>query len=247
MIRRTKLFGWTVSLGLLASSALAVDIEKIEGEASWDGSDPVPRGAMLEVDLIDLSRDGSGVVLSRMRFKPESSTPLPFTLHYDAELVRQGDRYSLAARLVRGDDVLFRSRAPVPVLRTFQRDRPQINLEPVAPVVAGGTPVGQSWRVVSIAGQIPRRVTRIHISFDEDGTAKGSFGCNKFKADYVVDGPKFELKRINATNRGCQPAIATQERAVRAAYNRTATYERSGDSLILLDGAGLETLRFERQ
>ena len=58
MTRRTKLFGWTVSLGLIASAALAVDIEKIEGEVTWDGSDPVPKASMLEVDLIALSRDG---------------------------------------------------------------------------------------------------------------------------------------------------------------------------------------------
>ena len=146
MIRRTKLFGWTVSLGLMAQAAFAVDIERIEGTASWDGSDPVPKGAMLEVDLVDLSRKGAGQVLSRMRFKPDNATPLSFVLHYDRDLVRPGDPYSLVARVVRGDEVLYRSRTPVPVLRTFRSDSPQITLHEIRPVIASGTPVASAIR-----------------------------------------------------------------------------------------------------
>lgn len=247
MIRRTRLFAWTVSVCLIASAALATDIETIEGSATWDGTDPVPRGAVLEVDLIDLTRSGDGAVLSRMRFKPDLSTPLPFLLHYDADLVRRGERYSLAARLVRGEDVLYRSRTPVPVLRTFQPERPQITMHKVVPVVASGTPVGFSWAVASIGGGRLVRYSRAYIAFREDGTANGSFGCNKFKALYTVDGPKIEFRRFRPTNRGCTTKIANQERAIRAAIRRTVTYERDGERLVFLDIAGLETLSFERQ
>lgn len=230
-----------------APGAWAADIQKIEGTAAWDESDPVPRRAMLEVDLIDLNRDAEGTVISRMRFKPDNSAPLAFTLHYDAELVQRGQRYSLAARLVRGEEVLFRSTAPVPVLRTFQQDRPQITMHKVVPIVAKGTPVGESWTVTSIAGKAVLPYSRVTIAFNENGTLKGSFGCNRFKARYAIDGQKIDMKRFEPTNRGCQSPIMKQERSVRSAIRRTLTYARSDDTLRLLDIAGLETLRLIRQ
>ena len=246
MTLRTSLFGWTVSFGLVASAAWA-QIESIEGSASWDGSDPVPRGSTMVVDLVDLTREGDGTVLSSMRFKPDSSLPLPFTLHYDSDLVTRGQRYSLIARMERGDEVLYRSRVAVPVLRTFQNDTPQITLHKVVPVVASGTPVGYTWGANAIGGEPVLPYTQIHITFDEDSTVRGSFGCNTFRTTYVIDGEKLEFRRFKATKQGCQTPTAKQERAVRAALRRSATYQRMGDTLIFLDVAGLETLSFQRQ
>ena len=247
MIRRTRLFAWTASLILAASFAKAADIDSIEGSASWDGSDPVPRGAMLEVDLIDMSRGGTAQVLSRMRFKAGNATPLDFDLHYDADLVRPGDPYALAARVVVGDEVVYRSVTAVPVFRTFQKDTPQITLHKVTPVVSSGTPVGDRWGLVSIGGKDVVGFTRVYITFETDGRAHGSFGCNRFKSTYTLDGEKLEFKRFNSTQKGCTTRVAEQERSVKSAIRRSLTYERSGETLRLLDVAGLETLRFERQ
>jgi len=242
-----RLFGWTVSLGLIASTAAAVDVKFLEGNATWNDSDAVPRGSMLVVELVDLTRVGNGPVLSSMRFKPEAGTPLPFVLYYDEDLVQRGQRYSLIARLMKEDDVLFRSTTPVPVLRTYQPERPQITMEKVAPVIAADTPVGLSWTVVSIGGEPPLGYTPMFFSLNEDGTVEGDFGCNTFKGAYAIDGQKLEFNRLKATNAGCTTAIANQERAARTALRRTVGYLRSGGDLKFVDIAGLETLRLEER
>lgn len=247
MTRRTRLFGWTVSLGLIASTAQAVDVKYIEGNATWNESDSVPRGSMLIVELVDLTRARDGTVLSSMHFKPEAGTPLPFVLHYDEDLIQRGQSYSLIARLVKGDDVLFRSTIPVPVLRTYQPERPQITMEKVAPIVAADTPVGLSWNIVSIGGLPPLGYTPMFFDLNEDGTVEGDFGCNTFKGAYAIDGQKLEFNRVQATNAGCTTAIANQERAARSALRRTVGYLRSGEELRFVDVAGLETLRMEQR
>lgn len=202
---------------------------------------------MLVVDLVDLTEAGRVTVLSSMSFKPATGTPLPFVLHYDEELVRRGQAYSLIARLVIDDDVLFRSTTPVPVLRTFEPESPQITMQKVVPIVSDDTPVGLSWDIVAIVGQEPLGYTPMFFSLNEDGTIEGDLGCNTFSGAYTIDGPKLEFRRFDATTFGCQTAISEQEQAARSALRRTVTYQRAGNDLWFLDIAGLETLRLERR
>ncbi|MEM7505237.1 MAG: META domain-containing protein [Pseudomonadota bacterium] len=257
MIRRTQPFAWTgrvagALLAVLALPALAGEIATIEGTANYLGGERLPEGAVLEVDLLDLSRAREkGRLLTRMRFEPEGEVPLPFLLHYDSGLTLAGGRFSLAGRIVgrglKGEEVLYRSTAILPVLGPGLDPRPEIFLEAVVPVADGGTPIGEKWRVERVEGVERLGFTKAVMTFDDEGQIKGNAGCNRYTASYKIDGEKLSFGGLVLTRRGCQPQIMERERAFQRATIQTVTYRREGDVLKLLNIDGLETMRLVRE
>ncbi|MEM7238128.1 MAG: YbaY family lipoprotein, partial [Pseudomonadota bacterium] len=75
------ILGVIVAIGLAGSAKAAGEIAELDGVATLveDASD-LPPDAVLEVDLIDITRKGEkGRVLSRMRFDPDDGAPISFT------------------------------------------------------------------------------------------------------------------------------------------------------------------------
>ncbi|MBY8976607.1 META domain-containing protein [Rhodobacteraceae bacterium NNCM2] len=249
MIQRTQLFGWTASLLIcLAAPAIGSEIDEIDGTATYSGDEKLPEDAVLEVDLIDLTRQSErGRILSRMRFSPDDGVPIQFTLSYDPKLIARRGTYTLVARIVDGTDILYRSTAIVPVLIDDLDPQPEIEMEKVKPVITGGSPVGHKWRVVRIDGVEPFGFTKMVIEFAEDGSMSGNAGCNKFKGTYKIDGDKLDLGEPMRTKRGCQPDIMDREKDFVLAVRRVERYERDEDVLYLMDIDGLEAMRLERE
>jgi len=77
-----------------------------------------------------------------------------------------------------------------------------------------------------------------------DGTVSGFGGCNQYSAPYTLDGDKLDIGHASSTLMGCAPPADKIERDYLAALDRVATWERSGDELILSDKDGKELLRF---
>lgn len=246
MTRRTRLFGWTVSLLIgFAAQLPASEIAEINGTAMIiDDRDPLPRGSVLEVDLLDISRKGEkGRLLSRMRFDPEDGTPITFRLYYDTRLVNPRGRYTLASRVVLDTEVLFRSTAIVPVLNDGLDPQPEVPMERVRPLSAGGSPVETKWRVRQIDGVEPFGFTKLVIFFGANGAMSGHTGCDKFKGAYKIDGDRINPGAPRITPRGCQPGIRDREKGFLRALERTTRFERDTDVLYLFDADGLETMR----
>lgn len=241
-----------IALLLGTVPANAGEVAQIEGTASFAGSEQVPDHAVLEVDLLDLSiRGEEALLLTRMRFEIPDGVPVAFALPYDTGLVGARGSYSLAGRIIargpKGEQVLWRSTAILPVLKSSHDPRPEIFLEKLEPVVSSGTPVGYRWRVLLIDGIEPPGFTKARMTFDEDGSVFGNASCNNFTGDYAIDGQEISFTRLKQQRRGCQPLVMDRERAFLSALNRTIDYARDGDTLRLLDVNGLETMRLERE
>ena len=252
MTRKTRLFAWTVSLLTMIAPVQAGEIETLEGTANFIGDERVPEGAVLEVDLLDLSRVGEKArMLSRMRFEIEDRAPVPFALPYDSALIEFGGRYSLQARIIqhgpKRDEVLWRSTAVLPVLGPGLDPKPEVLMDRVIPVASGGTPVGHRWRMARVEGVERLGFTKARMTFGDEGVVSGNAGCNKFKAEYTIDGDKLTFAALNLTKRGCQPEIMRRERLFIQATKRTVAYRREQDVLRLLDIDGLETMRLDRE
>ncbi|MEM8657808.1 MAG: META domain-containing protein [Pseudomonadota bacterium] len=245
-------FLMALCIAALAGPAAAAEIARIEGMANYEGDENPPPGAVLEIDLVDLSRVGEkGRLLSRMRFEIEDGVPAPFSLPYDTGLVRQGGRYSLAARIIahnsKRQEVLWRTTAVFPVLASGLDPTPEIFMEQVVPLASGGTPVGYRWRVERVEGLERLGFTKARMRFDEDGTVSGNTGCNRFQAEYSMDGEKLGFSPAALSRRGCQPEIMRRERLFIVALKRTERFRREQDVLRLLDVNGLETMRLSRE
>ncbi len=235
-------------LALVPGPLAAVETDTIEGTATYADGETLPRDAVLEVDLIDRTRQGEqGRVLSRMRFSPQDGAPIAFELSYDMLLINPRGTYLLVARIVDRGEVLYRSAAGSPVFTSRFEPRPELVLERVTPLVHGGSPVGHKWRVTRIDGVKAFGFTKTTLILDEDGTMTGNAGCNRFEGTYKVDGDKINLGEPIRTKRGCPPDIMDRERGFVLAVRRTERYERDGDTLYLFDIDGLEAMQLVRE
>ncbi|MEM6905972.1 MAG: META domain-containing protein, partial [Pseudomonadota bacterium] len=188
-----------------------------------------------------------GRLLSRMRFVTEGDVPVPFELAYDTALIQSRGRYTLRARLILGDEVLYRSTHVLPVLGRGLDPRPQVLMEKVRPVISGGSPVGERWRVTRIEGIEALGFTKAVLIFDEEGEIRGNAGCNTVSGPFKIDGNKIEIPYPATSKRGCSSPIIARERAYLRAVTQAVSYERDGDRLSLFDASGLETMRLSRE
>jgi heat shock protein HslJ len=88
--------------------------------------------------------------------------------------------------------------------------------------------------------------TTMTIQFTEDGTAKGSSGCNTYSMTYETDeAGGMTFGAISVTEMACEdpPGVMEQERLFLEALSEVATYELQGDLLTLRweDGAAAAT------
>ena len=103
------------ALTLLPVAAMA-DPATISGSAWYRERIALPPGAVLEVSLKDVSRaDAAATVLSSQRFAM-SGVPHDFDLSYDPGLIDERFSYAVSARIILGDEVLFRTTSHTAVL-----------------------------------------------------------------------------------------------------------------------------------
>ena len=103
-------------LVLTAGSAMA-ELATIEGEASYRERIALRPGAVLEVELLDISRaDAPSQRLASIRIRAPSQVPIPFTLHYDPAMIESNRTYAITAKLIVQAKIIFRSDTVHPML-----------------------------------------------------------------------------------------------------------------------------------
>lgn len=224
------------------------EIELLEGTANIAGAEDPPAGAVLVVDLLDISREREkGDLLSRMRFEIDGGFPVNFEIGFDNGLIRQNGRYVLAAEVRDGGKVLYRSRQGFPVLYNDFAQRPDVFMEPVTEVDAIRSPVGYTWRLNLLSGLEPFGFTKAKMQFIETGEVRGNTGCNRFTASYDITGDRIEFSEFTAENRGCTAKVLSRSRSFVGLMLKSTHFERQDDVLYLLDPNGLELMRFDRE
>jgi putative lipoprotein len=81
--------------------------------------------------------------------------------------------------------------------------------------------------------------TELTATFGDDGTVRGSTGCNELRGPYKIDGERIALGPFASSRRACLlPEAGTQEQAFLTALAASARFEIVGDRLTLRDGNG---------
>ena len=93
----------------------------------------------------------------------------------------------------------------------------------------------------------PLEGTEVTATFGDDGTLKGSAGCNTYQASYTVDRGKFEIGELVVTDMACEAPIMEQERAYLSALPLAAHYTVEGTGLSLLTAAGTYVAAYQAQ
>jgi putative lipoprotein len=243
----------------MAGSAMA-ELATIQGEASYRERIALRPGAVLEVELLDISRaDAPSQRLASISIKAQGQVPIPFVLHYDPAMIEPNRTYAVTATLILQGKVICRSDTVHPVLTRGAGDTVEILLIRTAaedaasassPDEAGVAEaedetalVGPTW----VAEDIGRRgvidYLQSYITFTAEGQAHGFGGCNNFTGRYTLDGRALSLGPLASTKKACPPAIMDQETKFHAALGETHGYRFDNGLLFLLDAQGAPVMR----
>ncbi|WP_419724041.1 META domain-containing protein [Streptomyces pratensis] len=100
----------------------------------------------------------------------------------------------------------------------------------------------------SVPADLPQERTP-HLTFRENGTVEGHFGCNTFRGKAAVEEGAITFGPLAGTRRMCPEAEMATERAVLAALDGRAAYTIEGDRLTLTasDGRGIGAVAAPRE
>jgi len=185
--------------------------------------------------------------------------PIPFTVPYDAARISLAKTYLVRATIRSGDQVLFASRGPYPVLTKGAPSKVEIVVEragtgarrpprnpPPDAAVLSATP----WKLTAVgdapALSPPASAAAAEIAFDrENGKITGSTGCNHFFGTFDAgEESSLKLVPVGQTLMACNGETDSQEKAFLDALRATASYRVSGKTLELLGAGGRVIARF---
>ncbi len=233
-----------VALLLTTVQPMAED-RTLTGTVTYRERIALPPDARVEVELLDVSRaDAPALAIAETGFVPETQVPIAFSLDYDSREIDARHSYALRARILRGDEVLFRTVQHHGVL-TRGENSTEIMLERAA--VPPETPAGR-WLAEDIGGGgVADRVQTV-LELGPDGTVSGSGGCNALSGRAELSGAELTFGPLAATRKLCPPAIMDQEGKFLAALAETRSWKMDPErgKLLLLDGTGRTVAVFSR-
>ncbi len=102
---------------LLTFAGSSQEVKTIIGTAAFRERIALPPGAVFEATLEDVSRAGAPAeVLGRVRMEKPGSPPFRFSIQYDPSRIVESHTYSVRARVLAGDRLMFTTDQQYPVL-----------------------------------------------------------------------------------------------------------------------------------
>ncbi|ODT65833.1 MAG: hypothetical protein ABS75_29995 [Pelagibacterium sp. SCN 63-23] len=224
---------------LMALPALAQGIT-LNGTVTYYERIALPANAQLRVSLVALP-GGAPIAGASATIPARGQVPLAFLLNLHRKPA--GESYGLLAEIRSGGSLLFANVAPVPVslaagqpVAIVVQSMPRTPEPPIPPLP---DIVDITWSVTSIGGRPANAPQPLTLSIAADLRASGHGGCNNYFAEATIIGKALSFGPAAATRMACAAELMTQESGFFAALAAVASFERDGDSLRLLDAAGI--------
>ncbi|XQF92635.1 META domain-containing protein [Pseudoalteromonas espejiana] len=251
------------SLGLLALSAFTLaGCEKPVNESQHttqektvrglttlvnysDSSKPRP-GSQLIVTLSDVSKaDVTAEIITQQVVDINKAPPYTVELVYDAHNINNKNRYSLTARIINKDKVLYTSTTQYDPFKSAQSGVPhEIELDRVAEKKADVTLTNTYWKAVTINAQaVSVRTKEPFIQLDKDNRVNGFLGCNSVSGSYSTEQQSISFSQLASTKKMCSENME-QESAMLNVLNNTKNWAITGESLQLKDSSNTTLATF---
>lgn len=251
MNRRRWLSAMFAGLVALTGGAAMAETKTITGTVTYLNRSMLPPGAVLDLQLVDVSRaDAPSIQLSAQRYAI-NRVPFPFTLTYDAALIEERLTYGVQARISQGEKVLYRSTSFNVVLTHSGTDSVDIIVD-LMPAVVDKKPdqaidqrlEGSNWQAYELGGKVLITDERPSISFLPDGKVSMRGGCNRFNGEAEISGADIDFSdRMAGTLMAGPPPLDTLERDFLEALGAATTYLRTDNRLSLINSAGMTVMR----
>lgn len=245
MCFRLFILTFALSLGAVFSGSAMAKDETVSGTVTYLNRSALPPGAILDVELVDVSRaDAPSVTLSSRRYAM-TGVPFPYELSYDDALIDEKMTYAIQARILKGETVLYRSTTHFPALTGDASEQVTVFVEQMQKTTAAT--LDGTWQVSEIAGRMLVSEKRPSISFQPDGMVAVDGGCNKFRGPVEISGATISFSdHMAGTLMACPPPYDKLEKDLLATLGDVSGWVRNGDQLALTNGAGVMVLRLNR-
>jgi len=214
----------------------------------------LPPEAVFEATLLDVTHpDMPPVVLGRQRRAPAGQAPYAIWIPYPSSRFVPKGRYEVRATVTLEGRLLLATdkRHPVPQDAAFRRVDVQLQrLPPQSATVDAGVPLVLTyWRLVEMEGEAvaPPGAGAVapHLVLQADeARVTGSGGCNRFLADYTLQGARLRFERLVSNIALCLQAGGTEARFFEA-LSAVQSFRQQGAQLVLRGSEGQTLLRFE--
>ena len=244
----------TLAAGLAAAGRAEAQGQTpaIRGSAAYRERMALPPGAVLQVELLDISRaDAPAERLAMARFPIEHQVPIDFALPYDPARIQPGHGYAVRGVIEVEGRVAFRTDTIHQVLTRGAGEEVALRLvratEAAAPEAAP-TLVGPEWVAEDIGGRGVVDRARTSLTFTADGKVSGSGGCNRIAGSYTLVGETIAFGQMISTMMACAPPIGEQEQRFMRVLGQARRWRITPEGkLELLDPAGVRLARLARQ
>jgi putative lipoprotein len=256
-----------VVIAVVAASAGAVNASApptvprvVTGVATHLDRSALPPTATFEATVEDVSvADAPARAIGRTSQRA-GQVPIRFEIPIDAAAVQANRRYSVRARILVDGRMLYTSDRVAPVLTMGAGTHVEIRMIRTqavgAPAPAPEMPTlppdraleNTYWKLVALRGTpatVANGQREPHLILQpQNSRVTGSGGCNSFTGPYALKGGTLRFGRAAATMMACADGMA-QEQAYFAALDQVRRWRVRGDTLELLDAAGVPVLALQ--
>ncbi|MEM6636189.1 MAG: YbaY family lipoprotein [Pseudomonadota bacterium] len=220
----------TLCLGLGVALAGLAEQRQLSVTVSYLERIALPPDAVVDVELSDTSRaDAPALRISAQRYKLDG-VPQRVLLSYDDATIFDNLVYTVSARILSGERVLFRTTTANPVLTRGAGTEVELVLERAVEIPPQRVS-GVSWALTQLGGIAIPAEDPPTIAFDEAGAFSIYGGCNRFTGAAEISGTALTFPPAFAGSlRACPEPRMTLERQFIDTIGRTARFERISDA-----------------
>jgi putative lipoprotein len=214
-----------------------VNNQTLTGEVTYRERKLLPPGVTLHVTLEDVSKmDVASVLIAETSSVITGAPPYAFTLDYDKALINSKIRYSLRAKLLLNEQLLFTSTEQLDPFKTasenlninltmVQRSQPKVDHHPdnglaVVSVNPLADLANTYWKLTKIGGQAivmsEKQSKEAFLQLQADGKTKGFGGCNMFHGSYQQKGNDLSFGPSMSTKKACMDGMDTESKFMSA-------------------------------
>jgi putative lipoprotein len=210
---------------------VTVNNQTLKGEVTYRERKLLPPGVTLKIILEDVSKmDVASKVIAQTSSAITGAPPYTFSLDYNKALIDSKMRYSVRAKLLLGEKLLFTSTEQLDPFKTpsdnhqialtmVQRSQPKVNHKPETGLaVVSVNPLAELtntyWKLTQVGEQavvMPEKQSKeAYLQLQPDGKAKGFSGCNIFNGSYQQKGNDLSFSPMMSTKKACIAGMDTE-------------------------------------